>query len=128
MVESVTILIVEDNELNLELATDVLESSGYRVLAARTAIEALELAKRAHPSLILMDIGLPGMGGLEAKARLSADPEIASIPVVALTSHAMAGDREQALAAGFTDYITKPIDIGTFAQTVGHILRSGVRK
>jgi CheY-like chemotaxis protein len=113
-----TILLVEDNALNRELATDLLEVAGFRVLLASTAYEALALAQADAPHLILMDISLPDMDGLEATRRLKKEPRTSGIPVVALTAQAMPGDREKALAAGCCGYITKPIDTRGFTKTV----------
>jgi CheY-like chemotaxis protein len=117
-----TILIVEDNDLNLELATDLLASAGYVVRQARTAEEAIHIARTAGPHLILMDISLPGMDGLAATRALKADPATCHIPVAAVTAHAMKGDEEKARAAGCTGYITKPIDTRVFPTTVARLL------
>jgi CheY-like chemotaxis protein len=119
---SATILIVEDNPLNLELATDVLESAGYAIRQARTAEEGLVLAKEIRPDLILMDISLPGMDGRDAVRQIKADGAIRHIPTIALTAFAMAGDEEQAMAAGFDGYITKPIHTRTFPAAVARFL------
>jgi two-component system, cell cycle response regulator DivK len=116
------ILIVEDNEANMELATDLLEVSGFEVLQAPTAEIGIELARSQLPDLIVMDIGLPGMDGLEATVILKADTATRTIAVLAATSHAMKGDQEKALAAGCDAYITKPIDTRTFADTVRRFL------
>jgi CheY-like chemotaxis protein len=105
-----TVLVVEDNPLNMELTTDVLEVAGFAVCQAFTAEEGIELARSARPDLVLMDVSLPGMDGLTATGILKADATLRSIPVVALTAHAMSGDRERVLAAGCDGYITKPID------------------
>lgn len=113
-----TILLVEDNAVNRDLIQFLLSSQGYQVLEAGTAQEAFEILKTEQPDLILMDIQLPGMDGLEATKRLKRDPATREIPVVAVTSYAMKGDREQALAAGCVGYITKPIDKTTFLQQV----------
>lgn len=119
------ILIVEDNPVNMELATDLLEIAGYQVLQAETAEQGIELAKREQPALILMDVRLPGMDGLQATALLKGDPTTGSIPVIALTAQAMKGDREQALAAGCDGYLSKPIDTREFPQAVARHLRGG---
>jgi CheY-like chemotaxis protein len=119
-----TILIVEDNALNLELATDLLAAAGYSIRQARTGEEGLQLARAEPPALILMDLRLPGLDGYDALRGLRGDPRTAHIPIVALTAQAMTGDREAALAAGFDDYISKPIDTRTFSQTVARVLRS----
>jgi CheY-like chemotaxis protein len=119
-----TILIVEDNDLNLELATDLLTDAGYTVRQARTAEEGLRLALAEVPDLILMDLRLPGMDGYTALRRLRADPRTAQVPTVALTAQAMRGDQQAVMAAGFNDYISKPIDTRTFSQTVARVLDS----
>ena len=117
-----TILLVEDNILNLELVRDVLLTAGMRVVEARTAQEGLTAASELKPALILLDIRLPGLNGYAVLERLKANPATASIPVVALTAQAMVGDLEQALAAGFTDYIPKPVDTRTLADRVRALL------
>ena len=118
------ILIVEDNEMNLELATDLLELSGYLVFCAQTAEEGLKMAGAELPDLVLMDISLPGMDGLEAARILKQDERTRSIPVVALSAHAMKGDEERALMMGFSGYITKPIDTRAFPQKVNQFLNN----
>lgn len=117
-----TILVVEDNTLNLELVRDVLLTAGMRVVEARTAREGLDAALKLTPAVILLDIRLPGMDGFTVLGHLKANPATASIPVVALTAQAMVGDREQALAAGFSDYIPKPIDTRTLADRIRALL------
>ncbi|MEX0763222.1 MAG: response regulator [Dehalococcoidia bacterium] len=112
------ILVVEDNPMNSELVADLLAAAGYKVVPADTAEEGLTLAESAHPNLILMDISLPGMDGLEAARVLKRHPETGNIPIVALTAHAMNGDEAAALAAGCNGYITKPINTRTFVGTV----------
>jgi CheY-like chemotaxis protein len=119
-----TILIVEDNAMNLELATDLLMMAGYSIHQARSGEEGLRLARLERPALILLDLRMPGLDGYATLRALKADAHTAVIPTVALTAQAMTGDREAALAAGFDDYITKPIDTGTFAQTVARVLGS----
>ncbi|MBM3274360.1 MAG: response regulator [Candidatus Sericytochromatia bacterium] len=117
------ILLVEDVEDNRELARELLEVAGYHVSEATNGVDALEQA-RAHPfDLVLLDLSLPIVDGWEALRQLKADPRFAAIPVVALTAHAMAGDRERALAAGFHGYIAKPIVVGTFAAVVAEYLQ-----
>jgi two-component system, cell cycle response regulator DivK len=116
------ILIVEDNPRNLKLARDVLDHNGYRVLEATTAEDGLVLARERHPQLVLMDVGLPGMDGVEALVRLRADPATAGIPVAALTAFAMKDDRERFLAAGFDAYLEKPLDVRTFPREVARLL------
>jgi two-component system, cell cycle response regulator DivK len=112
------ILLVEDNEVNRRLAGFLLRSHGYQVREATTAAAAFEILKTDHPDLIVMDIQLPGMDGLEATRKLKEQPATADIPVIAVTSYAMKGDREKALAAGCASYVTKPIDKNTFIQEV----------
>ncbi|HEY2542777.1 MAG TPA: response regulator [Gaiellaceae bacterium] len=105
------ILVVEDNEKNMKLVRDVLEASGYRVVEARTGEAAVELARSDPPALVLMDLQLPGMNGVDALAELRRDERTAPIPVLALTAQAMYGDRERFLDAGFDGYLSKPVDI-----------------
>jgi two-component system cell cycle response regulator DivK len=112
------ILVVEDNERNMRLFCAVLEASGYRTLQATTGERAVQLAIEHAPDLVLMDIQLPGIDGLEALDRLRTDDRFASVPVVALTAQAMEGDRERFLAAGFDGYLSKPVDIADFVATV----------
>ncbi len=118
------ILMVEDNPMNLELATDLLEAAGYVVIQAGTAEEGMKLARDESPDLILMDVGLPGMDGLEATGVLKQDPATKDIPVIAITAHAMKGDEEKALAAGCAGYITKPIDTRAFPKMVTRFIES----
>ena len=112
------ILVVEDNERNMRLFCDVLQASGYRTLEATTGEQAVELVFEHRPDLVLMDIQLPDIDGIEALGRLRADERFASVPVVALTAQAMEGDRERFLAAGFDGYLSKPVDIAEFVATV----------
>ena len=112
------ILIVEDNENNKKLLRDVLRHRGYRVAEAGTAEEGTALAAEQHPALILMDIQLPGMSGVEALARLRADARTRHIPVVAVTAFAMKGDEERILAGGCEAYLSKPISVSKFIETV----------
>jgi two-component system cell cycle response regulator DivK len=113
------ILIVEDNEKNLKLTRDLLQVKGFSTIEAVDAAAGIALAIEHHPRLVLMDIQLPDMDGLEALAVLRADPRTAAIPVIAVTAFAMTGDRERFLAAGFDDYVTKPIDVREFPLLVG---------
>ena len=113
-----TILIVEDNVTNMKLSTFLLESAEYTVLAATNAESGLTLARSERPDLILMDIHLPGMDGLEATALLKADEATRGIPVIALTALAMKGDEQRILAAGCDGYIAKPLDYKDFLATV----------
>ena len=112
------VLVVEDNERNMKLFRDVLQASGYRTLEATTGERAVELVFEHRPDLVLMDIQLPDIDGVEALDRLRADDRFASVPVLALTAQAMEGDRERFLAAGFDDYLSKPVDILDFVATV----------
>jgi len=114
----VTVLVVEDNEKNLKLVRDVLEASGYRTLAATSGEEAVETAWTHVPALVLMDVRLPGIDGVEALARLRGDERTASIPVLAVTAQAMHGDRARFLAAGFDGYLSKPLDIAELVAAV----------
>ena len=116
--ESKTILIIEDNQLNLKLVKTLLQIAKHQVLEAGDAENGLEIAKEQLPDLILMDIQLPGMSGLEATRIIKQDPKLMGIPVVALTSFAMQGDEEKAMEAGCEGYITKPIDTREFTKTV----------
>jgi len=120
------ILLVEDNEVNQLLTASVLEREGFAVDVAGTSLQALEMLRLRAPDLILMDIQLPGMDGLTFTRSLKTDPATALIPIVALTAHAMNGDREQSLAAGCVGYISKPIDTRTFGRQVREFLPSTV--
>ncbi len=112
------ILVVEDNEANQLLVQAVLELEGYRVDIAGSAPEALERLRASTPDLILMDVQLPGQDGLSFTRELKADPSTTNIPVVALTAHAMRGDRDLAIEAGCVGYISKPIETRTFGGQV----------
>jgi len=105
------ILLVEDNEMNRDMLSRRLQRRGYEVLTAVDGESGLALTKSETPTLVLMDMSLPGIDGWEATRQLKADPATRAIPVIALTAHAMAGDREQALAAGCDDFDIKPIDL-----------------
>jgi CheY-like chemotaxis protein len=105
------ILIVEDNEMNRDMLSRRLARRGYDVAVAVDGQEGLDMASSESPDLILMDMSLPVLDGWEVTRRLKADPTMAKVPVIALTAHAMAGDREQAMAAGCDDYDTKPIEL-----------------
>jgi CheY-like chemotaxis protein len=117
-----TILIVEDNPLNLELVVDLLTAEGYVVRQALSGEEGVRLALQQPPSLILMDLRMPGIDGYAALKALRGDPRTAHIPTVALTAQAMNGDREAVAAAGFDGYISKPIDTRVFSRTVAGLL------
>jgi len=108
------ILVIEDNEQNLYLLTFILENKGYEVVQARDGREGIELAGRVKPALILLDIQLPVMDGYTMARELKSNPALADVPILAVTSYAMAGDREKCLGAGCVGYLTKPIDPETF--------------
>ena len=112
------VLVVEDNETNLYLIRFILEKSGYEVIEAREGAVGVELAIKEKPDLVIMDIQLPDIDGLEATKRIRASEADGDIPIIALTSFAMAGDRERALAAGCTGYIEKPINPETFVAEI----------
>ena len=116
------ILIVEDNARNLKLVRDVLNHVGYRTLEAATAEDGLALAREERPGLVLMDIQLPGMDGVEALARLRSDPATAGVRVLALTAFAMKDDRERFLEAGFDGYLEKPLDVRLLPEQVAAAL------
>ena len=113
-----TVLIVEDNELNMKLFNDLLEAHGYATLKTSHGIEAMELARAHKPDLILMDIQLPEVSGLEVTRWLKADEELKSIPVIAITAFAMKGDEERIRQGGCEAYLSKPISVSKFIETV----------
>jgi len=117
-----TILIVEDNEKNMKLVRDVLQVKGYETLEAVTGEDGVRLAKEHSPALVLMDIQLPGISGIEALKRLRADPATASIPVIAVTASVMASDRRNITDAGFDGYVGKPLNLKEFLATVASAL------
>ena len=112
------ILVVEDNEKNMKLFRDVLRATGYRTLEASTGAQALIVATAHQPALVLMDVRLPDMGGVEVLRRLRMDERTATIPVLAVTAQAMKGDRARFIEAGFDGYLSKPVDIDVFLATV----------
>ncbi len=118
------ILLIEDNAQNRYLARFLLEQNGYEVIQAETGPAGLALAAKEQPDLILLDIQLPGMDGHAVARALKADPALKSIPVVAVTSYAMVGDREKCLASGAEGYVEKPINPETFVAEIGRFLRS----
>jgi two-component system cell cycle response regulator DivK len=117
-----TVLIVEDNELNMKLFQDLLQAHGYHVIGTRSGIETLDLARKHQPNLILMDIQLPEVSGLEVTKWLKDDPELKKIPVVAVTAFAMKGDEERIREGGCEAYLSKPISVGKFLETVRHFI------
>ena len=114
------VLVVEDNELNMKLFRDVLGARGYRTLEATTGTEAVELARRHIPAIVLMDVQLPDVDGVEALRLIRTDARTACLPVVAVTAQAMDGDRERFLRAGFDGYLPKPVDV---AELLGMVRR-----
>ena len=117
-----TVLIVEDNELNMKLFHDLLDAHGYRILQTKDGMEALDIAREHHPDLILMDIQLPEVSGLEVTKWLKDDPDLKAIPVVAVTAFAMKGDEERIREGGCEAYLSKPISVGKFIETIRHFL------
>ena len=118
------ILVIEDNQMNMMLVRDLLQLDGYTVMEAMDAEKGVELAREHLPDLILMDIQLPGMDGLEATRIICQDPVLKTVPVVALTSYAMKGDELIAREAGCVGYIAKPLDTRSFNNTVSGFLKS----
>ncbi len=116
------ILIVEDNEQNQKLASDVLRFKGFRVLVAETAEIGVPMVLKEKPDLVLMDIHLPGMNGIEALGKLRADPETKSIPVFAFTASVMPQDRKEITSAGFDGFLSKPINLKEFLDTIAATL------
>ena len=116
------ILVIEDNELNMKLVRGLFTLGNYTLLEATDAETGIQMAHEHHPDLILMDIQLPGMDGLEATKKILDYDDLKGIPVIALTSYAMEGDREKALLAGGTGYITKPIDTRNFLNVISQFL------
>ncbi len=118
----IRILIVEDNEDNQDLMRFLLERAGYEVTTVENAREGINTARLNSPDIILMDLSLPELDGWSAAREIKADPELAKIPLIAVTAHTLAGDRRKALEAGFDTYISKPINIHMFDITVGKVL------
>jgi two-component system cell cycle response regulator DivK len=112
------VMIVEDNELNMKLFRDLIEASGYETVRTRNGLEALDLARAHHPDLILMDIQLPEVSGLEVTKWLKEDDELHKIPVIAVTAFAMKGDEERIRQGGCEAYISKPISVPRFIETI----------
>jgi two-component system cell cycle response regulator DivK len=113
-----TVLVVEDNELNLKLLNDLLEYQGYTVITARLGEPALGLARQYKPDLILMDIQLPDISGMEATQRLKSDQQTRAIPIIAVTAFAMSGDQARILASGCDAYLSKPFNVAEFLRLV----------
>ena len=125
MINGHRILVVEDNELNLKLVRDVLSYAGYEVVEARTGEQGVELAAECRPDLVLMDLQLPGIDGIEALRQLRASPQSKGLPVVAVTAYAMKEDRERAVRAGFDGYLEKPYGIHELPRQVQRFLPTG---
>ncbi|MEA2856865.1 MAG: two-component system, cell cycle response regulator DivK [Methylobacteriaceae bacterium] len=120
-----TVLIVEDNELNMKLFNDLLEAHGYATIQTKSGVEAVELARRHRPNLILMDIQLPEVSGLEVTQWLKDDEELRAIPVIAITAFAMKGDEEKIRRGGCEAYLSKPISVVKFLETVRNYVTEG---
>ena len=121
------ILIVEDNPKNLKLVRDTLQVKGYRTIEAGTGEEGVQLARDQHPALVLMDIQLPGISGVEAFRQLRADPTTRAIPVIAVTASVMAQERQKVMAAGFDGFQGKPISVRELLDTIRQILDKPAR-
>jgi two-component system cell cycle response regulator DivK len=119
---SKTVLIVEDNELNMKLFNDLLETRGCRIIQTRNGVEAVRLARETQPDLILMDIQLPEVSGLEVTQWLKDDESLRTIPIIAVTAFAMKGDEEKILQGGCEAYLSKPISVAKFFETVDQFL------
>jgi two-component system, cell cycle response regulator DivK len=117
-----TVMIVEDNELNMKLFNDLLEANGYETVQTRNGIEAIALARAHHPDLILMDIQLPEVSGLEVTKWLKEDENLRDIPIVAITAFAMKGDEERIREGGCEAYLSKPISVVKFLETIRHFV------
>jgi two-component system cell cycle response regulator DivK len=117
-----SILIVEDNELNMKLFNDLLEANGHRTLRTKSGVEAISIAREQRPDLILMDIQLPEVSGLEVTRWIKNDKELRSIPVIAITAFAMKGDEEKIRQGGCEAYLSKPISVAKFLETVNAFL------
>ncbi|MDX2216964.1 MAG: response regulator, partial [Oculatellaceae cyanobacterium bins.114] len=116
------ILLAEDNEANVSTVSSYLTAKGYRILLAKNGQEAIALAQSHIPDLILMDIQMPGMDGLEAMQHIRRDPNLANVPIIALTALAMNGDRERCLVAGANDYLSKPVRLKQLTATIAGLL------
>ena len=118
------VLLVEDNEDNFELVRFLLERAGFEVLAGHDGQEALDMARKELPDLILMDLSLPGIDGWTAARELKDDPNTSQIPLLALTAHTLPGDRKRAMESGFDGYISKPIDVVNFGESIAKTLQT----
>jgi two-component system, cell cycle response regulator DivK len=117
-----TVLVVEDNELNMKLFHDLLEASGYNILQTRNGLEAIDIARAHRPDLILMDIQLPEVSGLEVTKWIKEDDDLRAIPVIAVTAFAMKGDEERIREGGCEAYISKPISVSHFLDTIRRLM------
>ena len=117
-----TVLIVEDNELNMKLFNDLVETRGCAIIQTRSGVEAVDLARKHRPDLILMDIQLPEVSGLQVTQWLKDDDELKSIPIIAVTAFAMKGDEEKIRQSGCEAYLSKPISVGKFLETIDKFL------
>lgn len=120
-----TVLVVEDNELNMKLFHDLLEAHGYEIVETRNGFEAIDLARKHRPDLILMDIQLPEVSGLDVTKWIKEDEELQAIPIIAVTAFAMKGDEERIRQGGCEAYLSKPISIAKFIETVKAYLGDG---
>ena len=120
-----TVLVVEDNELNMKLFHDLLEAHGYDIVQTRNGLEAIDLARKHRPDLILMDIQLPEVSGLEVTKWIKEDDDLRAIPVIAVTAFAMKGDEERIRQGGCEAYLSKPISVAKFIETVKAYLGDG---
>jgi two-component system cell cycle response regulator DivK len=118
-----TVLIVEDNELNMKLFSDLLEAHGYATLKTSNGVEAIELTRKHRPNLIIMDIQLPEVSGLEVTKWIKEDDDLCDIPVIAVTAFAMKGDEERIREGGCEAYLSKPISVAKFIETVQNYIR-----
>lgn len=125
MAMSKTVLVVEDNELNMKLFHDLLEAHGYEIVQTRNGLEAMDLARKHRPDLILMDIQLPEVSGLDVTRWIKEDDDLKTIPVIAVTAFAMKGDEERIRQGGCEAYLSKPISVGKFIETVKAYLGDG---
>jgi two-component system cell cycle response regulator DivK len=124
VVEMFKLLLIEDNEMNRDMLSRRLQRKGYEVIIAVDGVEGLEMALNESPDLILMDMSLPRLDGWEATQRLKSIPETSSIPVLALTAHAVSGDREKALDIGCDDYDTKPVEFQRLLEKIQNLLKA----
>ena len=115
------ILLIEDNELNLDMLSRRLERKGFTIISAKDGVTGIEKAKKENPELIIMDLSLPILNGWDAAKKLKANKETMSIPIIALTAHAMKGDRQKALNAGCDEYDTKPVDFDRLLGKIGKV-------